>query len=150
MPEEVKVALSNVNTRSDIKHQVKFWRGSRNAYNDLEFYDFWTRYSVRESNGSYTEYFGTNCITPTPGQLLPVKSIVASLPSVLNPGDRYLVGSGSTYYIVEIHSDIAQSKIEPLGNFSVRVEDRNMMEYQLINGKLESYDEGVDCGTFGD
>lgn len=153
---------------------VKFWRGSRAAYNALGSWDYWTRYSVFEGdeNGQhiagepYTEYFGTTCITPTPGQVLPVKTVCVSLPETLELGDRFLVGfdsyedaQGNTvegkYYLVEIGPAIngdgvtyrKATIIKPFIKQSVRVADRNMKEYMFVNGKLISYDD-VDCGEF--
>lgn len=132
---------------------VNIWRGSRESYNNLGIYDYYTRYSVKENDGTYTEYYGTNPISPNSGQLLPVIDIVETLPSEpgsLKPGDRYLVGSGSTYYIVEITPNPNPEKkaiITPLGTYSVKVINKNMMEYQLVNGKLRTYDI-VDCGSY--
>jgi hypothetical protein len=156
------------------KHIVKFWRGSRAAYNALGTWDYWTRYSVFEGdeNGNhiegepYTEYFGTTCITPVAGQLLPVKTVCSSMPTQVEIGDRFLVGYDSyenlngeivmgKYYLVEIgpikNADGVTyrkaSTIKPFKNQSVRVIDRNMKEFIVSNGKLVTYDD-VDCGVF--
>lgn len=129
---------------------VNIWRGSRESYNNLGIYDYYTRYSVKENDGTYTEYYGTCPISPNSGQLLPVIDIVETLPSEpnsLHAGDRYLVGSGSTYYIVEITPVLDKPIITPLGTYSVKVINKNMMEYQLVNGKLRTYDI-VDCGSY--
>jgi hypothetical protein len=155
------------------KNIVKFWRGSRAAYNALGSWDYWTRYSVYEgdANGNhiagepYVEYYGTTCITPVAGQLLPVKTICTTLPETLELGDRFLVGYDSytigdttvqgEYYIIEIGpimnadgvSYRKASMIKPFAKQSVRVADRGMKEYMFINGKLVSLDD-VDCGEF--
>ena len=153
---------------------VKFWRGSRAAYNALGVWDYWTRYSVYEGdeNGNhiagepYTEYFGTTCITPIPGQLLPVKTVCSSLPENMEIGDRYLVGYDSyqdlngnlvkgKYYLVEVGPALnadgktyrKASTIKPFENQSVRIMDRNMKEYMVSNGTLVTYDD-INCGTF--
>ena len=90
---------------------VKKWRGTREAYNviaNANLLNYWTRYSVKEVNGTWTEYYGSNQISSPSGQLLPVLDIVSELPTTLNPGDRYLVGldesegRAAEYYIVTI------------------------------------------------
>ena len=155
------------------KNIVKFWRGSRAAYNALGTWDYWTRYSVFEGdeNGNhiagepYVEYYGTTCITPVAGQLLPVKTICTTLPENLELGDRFLVGHNSymngdtlvpaKYFIVEIGPKINSdgtsyrkaTMIKPFDKQSVRIIDRCMKEYFLQNGKLITYDD-VDCGEF--
>lgn len=45
---------------------VKFWKGSRNSYNNLSSYEANTRYSVVEPDNSVTEYFGTTPILCEP------------------------------------------------------------------------------------
>ena len=93
---------------------VKKWRGTREAYNRIanaSMLNYWTRYSVKEVDGSWTEYYGSNLISSPSGQLLPVLDIVSELPTTLNPGDRYLVGIDATetstaeYYIVTVDID---------------------------------------------
>lgn len=127
---------------------VNIWRGSREEYETLGIYDFQTRYSVKENDGTYTEYYGIHSISPQAGQLLPVIDIVETLPTEgLKSGDRYLVGSGSTYYIVEITPVLDKPTITPLGKYSVKVINKNLMEYQLVDGKLRTYDM-VDCGSY--
>jgi hypothetical protein len=143
---------------------VKKWRGTRQAYNILRNankLDYWTRYSVKDVNGLWTEYYGANQITCPSGQLLPVLDIVTNLPSTLNPGDRYLVGHDVTeiesadYYIVEIEIDTDKenginARIEPFLNnsgMSVRVINKESMAYQLVDGELITYDK-VDGGIF--
>lgn len=139
------------------KKIVKRWRGSRETYNRLannNELNYWTHYSVKESNGTWSEYYGKQAISTPSGQPLPVLDIVDTLPSTLNPGDRYLVGTDSNennnaeYYIVTIDSDstnengISYHIEEFLNNsgISVRVINRNSMAYQLVNGKIHSYD----------
>jgi hypothetical protein len=143
---------------------VKKWRGSRESYNLIKkanSLSYWTRYSVKEVDGSWTEYYGSNQISSPSGQLLPVLDIVDKLPSVLNPGDRYLVGvdangnSNAEYYIVIIDVDSEagnnlSARTEPFLNnsgMSVRVKNRKSMAYQLVDGQLITYDQ-VDGGTF--
>ena len=139
---------------------VKFWRGSRAAYNALgssSKLDYWTRYTVTEPDGSRTEYFGSKPIDSKNGELMPVIDILPTLPSSLNVGDRYLIGhdaTGSTpaeYYIVEIAADLSESTINPFGNRSVRVINRDLKAYVLVDGAITTYDQiatVIDCGTF--
>lgn len=156
------------------KNIVRFWRGSRAAYNALGTWDYWTRYSVFEgdANGNhiagepYVEYYGTTCITPIAGQLLPVKTVCTTLPKDLELGDRFLVGFDSytnlegkivpgEYFIIEIGpvangdgvSYRKASTIKPFKGQSVRVMDRGMKEYFFYNGKLITYDD-INCGEF--
>lgn len=135
---------------------IKYWRGSRESFNKIINPDYWTRYTVKEIDGRWVEYFGSNRITIMPGQLFPVLDIVENLPANVNTGDRYLVGSGEDYYIVEIMQDVEKSKIMPLGEHSVRVKSKDYMEYQLIpetvNGitkkVLRTPYVAVDCGEY--
>jgi hypothetical protein len=48
---------------SQEKHPVKIWRGTRKSFDALEATDPWKRYSVKEENGSWTEYYGSEMIT---------------------------------------------------------------------------------------
>lgn len=151
----------------DARHIVKFWRGTRNAYNALgrnNELDYWTRYSVIEPDGRRNEYFGAKPIVAPTGVLYPVLDVVATLPDNLNVGDRYLVGhdgtfdaSGNTissaeYYIVEIAADLSQSTISPLGNLSVKIVSEGLKTYQVVNNVLTTYDDieaiTIDGGTF--
>lgn len=143
---------------------VKKWRGTRQAYNILlkaKKLDYWTRYSVKEVDGLWTEYYGDNQITCPTGQILPVLDIVSSMPSVLRPGDRYLVGQDASentnaeYYIVTVDVDTTMpnninGRTEPFINnsgMSVRVINKASMAYQLVDGLLITYDK-VDGGDF--
>ena len=141
---------------------VKKWRGSRALYNSIAkagMLDYWTRYSVKEVNGTWTEYFGVNQVTSPSGQFLPVLDIVETLPPILHPGDRYLVGrdatenTGAEYYIVTIDVDTdgaLSARTDAFinnGGMSVRVINRNSMAFQLVDGILLTYDQ-VDGGEF--
>jgi hypothetical protein len=143
---------------------VKKWRGTRESYNIIAkagLLDYWTRYSVKDVDGRWTEYYGSNQISCPSGQLLPVLDIVSTLPQVLNPGDRYLVGKDATdttnaeYYIVIVDIDSTannnlsartESFIDNSG-MSVRVINRKSMAYQLVDGKMITYDL-VDGGEY--
>lgn len=146
------------------KKIVRKWRGTREAYNRISkanLLSYWTRYSVKEVNGVWTEYYGSNLISNPTGQLLPVLDIVQKLPSELNPGDRYLVGVDATentlaeYYIVTIDIDSESENglsyhSEPFENnkgMSVRVINRKSRAYQLVDGKIITH-ELIDGGTF--
>ena len=143
---------------------VKKWRGTRDSYNLIKksgLLDYWTRYSVKDINGLWTEYFGSNQISSPSGQFLPVLDIVQSLPELLNPGDRYLVGKNATdstsaeYYIVTIDYDSTSTnnlsaRTEPFidnSGMSVRVIKKNSMAYQLVNGEITTYDM-MDGGNY--
>lgn len=146
------------------KKIVRKWRGTRASYNILanaNKLDYWTRYSVKDVNGLWTEYYGANQITCPSGQILPVLDIVSSLPSTLNPGDRYLVGKdgdesiSAEYYIVTIEVDTEKPNgingcTEAFLNnsgMSVRVINKESMAYQLVNNVLTTYDK-IDGGYF--
>lgn len=143
---------------------VKKWRGTRESYNIIAkagLLDYWTRYSVKDVDGRWTEYYGSNQISCPSGQLLPVLDIVSTLPQVLNPGDRYLVGKDATdttnaeYYIVIVDIDSTannnlSARTESFINnsgMSVRVINRKSMAYQLVDGKMITYDL-VDGGEY--
>ena len=142
----------------DNRKIVKQWRGTRNAYNIISranLLSYWTRYSVKEIDGTWTEYYGSNLLTCHSGQLLPVIDIVEHLPSTLNPGDRYLVGKDAEYYIVTIDIDTEaennlSARTELFANnsgMSVRVINKKSMAYQLVNGEMITYDS-VNGGTY--
>ena len=143
---------------------VKKWRGTRDSYNIIAkagLLDYWTRYSVKDTNGTWTEYYGSNQISSPSGQFLPVLDIVQTLPMVLNPGDRYIVGKDATngydaeYYIVTVDIDSTaennlSARTEPFVNnsgMSVRVINRKSMAYQLVDGEMITYDM-VDGGFY--
>ena len=144
--------------------KVRFWRGTRENYNFLaksKQLDYWMRYSVKEIDGTWTEYYGSNQISCPSGQILPVIDIVEKLPNSLNPGDRYLVGvdksenNPSEYYIVTADIDTSNNNTISvrIDNFlnnsglSVRVINKKSMAYQLVDGYITTYDL-VDGGTF--
>lgn len=136
---------------------VKIWRGDRLAYESLlknGLTDYWTHYYVKESSGLWTEYFGTVPIKQETGELFPVDTIVSELPENLNPGQRFLVGKDATetteveYYVVEIATPIQNTVVCPLGDLSVRVKDRNLYSYQIVNGVLTTYDGDISAGIF--
>lgn len=138
-------------------HIVKIWRGKRITYDTLlknNNVDYWTHYYVKEASGLWTEYFGAIPVRQETGQLYPVDTIVNSLPSNLTPGERYLVGHDATdtldaeYYVVEIAPEIIKSIITPLGSLSVRVKDRDLYSYQIVDGVLTTYDGDIFGGTF--
>lgn len=137
---------------------IKKWRGTRASYNmiaEAGILDYWTRYSVKEVDGTWSEYFGSNLISEPSGQLLPVIDIVETLPAKLNPGDRYLVGSGSLYVLATVDFDhftdnnlkIREEAFVNNSGKSVRVINRKSMAYQMVDGELVTYDQ-VDGGTF--
>lgn len=133
---------------------VKKWRGNRPTYDALTTKDYWTHYYVKESSGLWSEYFGTNPIKQATGQLFPVITVAETLPSNVKKGERYLIGRDATstteaeYYIVEISDPLSSSTIINLGDMSVRVKDRKLQSYQIVDGKLITYDGDIFCGTF--
>lgn len=136
---------------------VKIWRGKRSTYDALianGSTDYWTHYYVKEASGLWTEYFGSIPIRQETGQLFPVDTVVESLPANLTPGQRFLVGhdananGAAEYYVVEIAPEIIKSTITPLGNLSVRVKDRGLHSYQIVDGVLKTYDGDIFGGTF--
>ena len=136
---------------------VKIWRGKRTTYDELVesgVTDYWTHYYVKESSGIWSEYFGTIPVKQATGQLYPVDTIVSELPSELISGQRFLVGvdgnaeNDAEYYVVEIANNLSDSTIVPLSTLSVRVKDRGLKAYQIINKKLTTYDGNISCGTF--
>ena len=134
---------------------VKFWRGSRNAYNTLTNFDYWTRYTVTEPDGTKTEYFGTDKISTDSGELQPVEKILTSqeflslTTSEKSQGKRYLVVENDDYYVIEFGPSLSvASKIQPFGDNSVRVKSLKYKKYQLVDGVLKTYDiTGIDCGS---
>ena len=140
------------------KHIVRFWLGTRGNYNFLKEsgrLDPWTRYSVKDADGSICEYFGENLISIPTGQLLPVKDIVTTLPGELFPGDRYLVGrDNDSYYIVTVGVEetesgyVLSSYVDPFDEkYTVRVLNKGNKAYILLDKKLRTYDD-VDCGEY--
>lgn len=137
---------------------VKIWRGKRATYDELvrtNNVSYWTHYYVKETNKTWSEYYGKFPIRQNAGQLCPVDTVVSVLPSSVVAGQRFLVGHDATtnkvaeYNVVEITPNTSDYIMYPLGNLSVRVKDRGMKTYQVVDGKLITYDGGnIFCGTF--
>lgn len=147
---------------AELKNRVRFWRGTSESYERIKkagLLNYWTRYSVKyvDKKGLVTwkEFFGDNLLTEEPGQLLPVIDIVTTLPSVLNPGDRYWVSSLDENYIVEVtvgvdkdgEPSLSHHTITLKEGIGVRVKARGYKSYVLINNEPITYDE-VDCGMY--
>lgn len=141
------------------KQLVKHWKGTASSYNFLKQNNAlspWTKYVVVNQDGSViSEYYGENIISIPTGQLLPVKTVVASisdLPSEKNPFDRFLVGTDSNgYNIVEFQpvsgGTLVMNTMEFDNKYGVRVGSDGYKNYIYVNNKLITYDD-VDCGTF--
>lgn len=143
------------------KHVVRFWRGARKSYETIKkakLIDSWTRYSVENPDGSWTEYFGENVIGEPTGQILPVNDVKSSLDGVtLSPGDRYLIGTDgvdggkATYQIYTVcatsDGNITIKIMDFNENYTVRVLSKGNKAYVLNDECLISYDD-VDCGEF--
>lgn len=131
---------------------VEFWRGSRAAYDELVAggnISYGTRYSVKEADGTRSEYFGIHPIAVAAGEVKPVKDVVSEMPKDALVGDRYLVGDDAKGYdIVEKTADPERPISYPIGDFSVRVASNNYYRYQYVDGKLVTNDNGTDCGTY--
>ena len=133
---------------ANINNRVKLWRGTRANYNALGTWDYWTEYNVKEPNGTWTKYYGTKEVVGDSGELAPVKGILSPAEfgsldaSGKTQGSRWLVGSGDSYYVVEFgpNASVEAAKIQPLGSYSVRVEDRGLRAYELVDGELYTYD----------
>ena len=142
---------------AETKNKIKFWRGTRESYNKIQSPDFWTRYSVKEPNGIWREYYGTNLISIQTGTIAPVLDLVTELPKQVNPGDRYLLETkvnGELVYQVYEFSPFQvdgeyqlSEKITDLGDFSVKIKSKGMKEYMVVDGKLKTYND-IDCGTY--
>ncbi len=144
---------------ANINNRVKLWRGTRAKYNQLGTWDYWTEYNVRELDGTWKKYFGTKEITGGFGELAPVEGILTPAEfsnldaSSKTQGYRWLVGSGSSYYIVEFGpqggDDPTSVRIEPLGSYSVRVKNQGLKAHQIVDGELYTYDRDIiDCGAY--
>jgi hypothetical protein len=140
------------------KQKVRNWKGTRENYELLVSNNGtspWTKYVVIDNiNGRefITEYYGTNQVCEATGQLLPVKSIIASISEIEpQPYDRYLVGSnGNGYNIYEyiISGDSHRWIIKPFDyRYGVRVISEGLKNFVYVNGTLRTYDD-VDCGIF--
>ena len=141
------------------KHIVRHWRGTREKYEFLKkngALNSWTKYVVIDNfNGVNTiiEYYGNNQVAELTGQLLPVKSIIETIGSIVaSPYDRYLVGrDGLGYRVYECVLDDENNLkwyIKPFDyRFGVRVQDKGLKNYVYVDGVLKTYDD-VDCGTF--
>lgn len=143
----------------DNKKIIKRWRGTRASYELIakaKQLDYWTRYSVKDANGTWSEYYGSNLIVSPTGQMLPVLDIVEAMPENANPGDRYIIGSDNTgYNIVTFDVNMESSngifgRVEPIVNnsgISIRVINKGSKAYQLVDNELITYDE-VNGGTY--
>lgn len=143
---------------AETKNRVRFWRGTSESYDLLKSagaLNYWTRYSVKYTNKqglvTWKEFYGDNPLTEESGQLLPVIDIVQTLPTIMNPGDRYWVSDQGENYIVQVtvgNNNSLSSNIKelPVG-VSVRVKNRGYKSYLLVDGAIVTYDE-VDCGLY--
>lgn len=138
------------------KHIIKYWKGSRANYNIIakaQRLDPWTRYIVKESDDTLTEYYGDHQITEHTGQILPVETVMDEMPSDAEIGTRFLIGNDSRGYKIAVaRYDAEEDKIffestdfDP--NCGVRIKDRDMKNFVYVNSKLVTYDD-VDCGNF--
>ena len=133
---------------ANINNRVKLWRGTRANYNALGTWDYWTEYNVKETNGTWTKYYGTTEVVGDAGELAPVEGILSPAEfgsldaSGKTQGSRWLVGSGDSYYVVEFgpNASVEAARIQPLGSYSVRVKDRGLKAYELVDGELYTYD----------
>lgn len=146
---------------AETKNRVRFWRGTAEAYELLKkagALNYWTRYSVKYENGglvTWKEFYGDNPLTEETGQLLPVIDIVQSLPTVLNPGDRYWVSTRGINLIttIDVGKDengvaaLSSRSLELKEGMSVRVKNKGYKSYVVLNGEYVTYDE-IDCGTY--
>lgn len=146
---------------AEIKNRVRFWRGTAEAYELLKkagALNYWTRYSVKYENSglvTWKEFYGDNPLTEETGQLLPVIDIVQSLPTVLNPGDRYWVSTRGINLIttIDVGKDengiaaLSSRSLELKEGMSVRVKNKGYKSYVVLNGEYVTYDE-IDCGTY--
>ena len=147
---------------AETKNRVRFWRGTVESYEKIKkagALNYWTRYSVKYTSegGSVTwkEFYGDNPLTEETGQLLPVIDIVQTLPSVLNPGDRYWVSKFGFNIIttIDVGKDsngeamLSSRSLELKEGISVRVKNRGYKSYLVSNGDIITYDE-IDCGTY--
>jgi hypothetical protein len=136
--------------------RIRFWRGTAESYERLKkagALSYWTRYSVKYTNNglvTWKEYYGDNPLTEETGQLLPVIDIVETLPSVLNPGDRYWISNGAENYIIEVFVGKSTDDGEITLNsrviivkegISIRVKNKGYMAYLLLNNEVITYDE---------
>lgn len=132
----------------NINNRVKLWRGTRANYNALGTWDYWTEYNVKETNGTWTKYYGTKEVVGDSGELAPVEGILSPAEfgsldaSAKTQGSRWLVGSGDRYYVVEFgpNTSVEATRIEPLGHYSVRVKDHGLRAYEIVDGELTTYD----------
>lgn len=146
---------------AETKKRVRFWRGTAESYELLKkagALNYWTRYSVKYTVDGLTtwkEFYGDNPLTEETGQLLPVIDIVQTLPSVLNPGDRYWVNKYGFNLITTIdvgkdangEATLSSRSLELKEGVSVRVKNKGYKSYLVLNGEIITYDE-IDCGTY--
>lgn len=146
---------------AETKKRVRFWRGTAESYELLKkagALNYWTRYSVKYTVDGLTtwkEFYGDNPLTEETGQLLPVIDIVETLPSVLNPGDRYWVNKNgfNLITIIDVGRDangevtLSSRSLELKDGVSVRVKNKGYKSYLVLDGEIITYDE-VDCGTY--
>lgn len=141
------------------KHLVKNWRGSRGAYNILKIngvLDPWTKYYVKDTDGTtttYVEYFGENLVHIPTGQLIAVNDVLENEPESPNPYDRFLVGTDANGYKIYEYTPVKDSEelesheMEFSWKYGVRILSRGLKSYVYYNGKLTTYDDG-DAGSF--
>ena len=129
---------------------VKIWRGTRSEYEAVNPKDFYTRYSVREENGAYTEYYGTHEITSRTGQVPPVIDIIDSLSAVSS-----VFYSGLSYEPVNL-GDVVAIGVKGLSGTSdafniTKYENGQPMNEYVFNShplRVQYYSSGLLTGYY--
>lgn len=117
---------------------VKFWKGSRNSYNNLNSYDANTKYSVVEPDNSVTEYFGTNPVLcePTLSKFVPNTGYTVSA-LTLSTGDTMSQAFAKIQQQIDVNDVVLAKALNDLNtNIKTSV---SLKEYQeLTTGTTES------------
>lgn len=137
---------------------VRFWRGTREEYNNLDLKDSNTYYTVKEPDGRWTSFYGPRRVFGRSGQLYPVKkdfteTEVNKLDKTkfegLGDENGILVKEPNGNYCIAVLNSL-DGPIERLSlaeGVSVRVGTKNYKSMMVVDGKLMTYDD-VYCGEY--
>lgn len=151
-------------------NKVSFWRGTRSQYDALgENTSPNTFYTVKEEDGRWSSFYGSQMVIQRSGQIMPAKELLeldeltADIKNAMTPGKtRYIIHDENKgmaglvypddytgYYEIEKRVDGKLQVIFLEMGVSVRIGGRKLYKnFQVTeNEGFRTYDDG-DCGEY--
>lgn len=161
------------------KEIITFWKGSAEGYATLKLRSRikpYTRYVVSYSDGTVREYLGSRLIGNSNLEQLPfvdnvmstalfqekwnnkkltnVRLLVGDTNAFNDDGQTlktfYTPSENPQWFVVEFADDpTTPIEVVTMENHTVRVKALGLKEYQLIDGKIDTYNtEWINCGQY--